>query len=73
MVYCCGDRSVVHSSERCEFFLNSSPCIQLTTRKFYCEEHFDIGENYTRLAFCKDVDTLRRAGERLQKLVKYLS
>ncbi|KAL4081774.1 pyridoxal phosphate-dependent transferase [Scleroderma yunnanense] len=40
---------------------------------FYCEEHCNIGENYARFAFCKDVDTLRQAGERLQKLVNYLT
>lgn len=40
---------------------------------FYCEEHCHIGENYARFAFCKDVDTLRQAGERLQRLARYLS
>ena len=30
------------------------------------------GENYARFAFCKDTDTLRKAGERLQSLKKYL-
>jgi len=40
--------------------------------EFYCEEHVSIGENYTRFAFCKDLDTLKVAGERLLKLKKYL-
>jgi kynurenine aminotransferase len=31
-----------------------------------------LGENYIRFAFCKDLDTLKAAGERLQKLKKYL-
>jgi len=41
-------------------------------RKFYCEEHYNIGEVYARFAFCKDLDTLRAAAERLKGLTKYL-
>lgn len=40
--------------------------------QFYCEEHGKIGESFARFAFCKDVETLRKAGERLQGLKKYL-
>ncbi|KAG1863414.1 pyridoxal phosphate-dependent transferase [Suillus tomentosus] len=40
--------------------------------EFYCEEHCTIGENFARFAFCKDVETLRQAGERLQRLAEYL-
>jgi len=40
--------------------------------QFYCPEHANIGEAYGRFAFCKDVDTLKAAGERLQGLKKYL-
>lgn len=40
-------------------------------RKFYCDEHRSIGEAYARFAFCKDVDTLRAAAERLKSLTKY--
>ncbi|KAF8076262.1 1-aminocyclopropane-1-carboxylate synthase 1 [Lyophyllum atratum] len=40
--------------------------------EFYCEEHANIGEAYGRFAFCKDVDTLKQAAERLQGLKKYL-
>ncbi|KAH9938548.1 PLP-dependent transferase [Fomitopsis serialis] len=40
--------------------------------EFYCEEHCSIGENYARFAFCKDVDTLQRAAERLQGLRRFL-
>ncbi|KAF9247179.1 PLP-dependent transferase [Melanogaster broomeanus] len=39
---------------------------------FYCEEHCRIGESYARFSFCKDLDTLRQAGERLQALTKYI-
>jgi len=40
--------------------------------EFYCEEHYKIGEVYARFAFCKDIDTLRAAAERLKNLAKYL-
>ncbi|KAK0206621.1 1-aminocyclopropane-1-carboxylate synthase 1 [Desarmillaria ectypa] len=40
--------------------------------EFYCEEHAGIGEAFLRFAFCKDVDTLHRAVERLQGIKKYL-
>ncbi|TFK76029.1 PLP-dependent transferase [Pluteus cervinus] len=40
--------------------------------EFYCEEHANIGEAYARFAFCKDVDTLKRAADRLKNLKKYL-
>jgi len=41
--------------------------------EFYCEEHYNIGEVYARFAFCKDVDTLRAAAERLKGLSQYLN
>lgn len=49
-------------------------CFDLTViiPQFYCEEHGKIGERFARFAFCKDVETLRKAGERLQGLKKYL-
>ncbi|KAJ7228781.1 pyridoxal phosphate-dependent transferase [Mycena pura] len=40
--------------------------------EFYCEEHANIGEAYARFGFCKDVDTLKKAAERLQKLKNYI-
>ncbi|KAL0582020.1 arylformamidase [Marasmius crinis-equi] len=40
--------------------------------EFYCPEHANIGEAFLRFAFCKDVDTLGRAAERLQKLKQYI-
>ena len=41
--------------------------------QFYCEEHTALGENYGRFAFCKDVETLKRAGERLQGLKRFMA
>ena len=46
--------------------------LTLISLQFYCEEHVHIGENYARFAFCKDVDTLHRAVERLQGLKKFI-
>ncbi|KAH7887858.1 PLP-dependent transferase [Phlebopus sp. FC_14] len=40
--------------------------------EFYCEEHCKIGESYARFSFCKDVETLKQAGERLQSIRKYI-
>ncbi|GAW00425.1 PLP-dependent transferase [Lentinula edodes] len=40
--------------------------------EFYCIEHANIGEVYARFSFCKDVDTLRHASERLQNLKQYI-
>jgi len=40
--------------------------------EFYCEPHANIGERYARFGFCKDVDTLKMAAERLQGLKKYM-
>jgi kynurenine aminotransferase len=41
-------------------------------RKFYCEEHCNIGEAYARFAFCKDLDTLHAAAKRLKNLTKHM-
>ncbi|CDO69418.1 hypothetical protein BN946_scf184791.g13 [Trametes cinnabarina] len=46
-------------------------CIPVS--EFYCDEHMHIGANYARFSFCKDVDTLRTAAERLQKLRWFLA
>ncbi|KII95221.1 hypothetical protein PLICRDRAFT_34065 [Plicaturopsis crispa FD-325 SS-3] len=45
-------------------------CIPVS--EFYVREHEHIGEAYARFAFCKDLDTLERAGERLQRLKEFL-
>lgn len=36
------------------------------------QEHEHIGADYLRLAFCKDLETLKEAGQRLQSLKPYL-
>ncbi|KAI0742279.1 PLP-dependent transferase [Daedaleopsis nitida] len=55
------------------FIANEIGVSSIPVSEFYCEEHLHIGENYARFAFCKDLDTLHRAGERLQKLRQYLA
>ncbi|KAI0753781.1 PLP-dependent transferase [Fomes fomentarius] len=54
------------------FIANEIGVSSIPVSEFYCEEHVGIGENYARFAFCKDLDTLRRAGERLQRLREYI-
>ncbi|KAI0691637.1 PLP-dependent transferase [Earliella scabrosa] len=54
------------------FIANEIGVSSIPVSEFYCEEHVGIGENYARFAFCKDLETLRRAGERLQRLRQYL-
>ncbi|KAI9062731.1 PLP-dependent transferase [Trametes sanguinea] len=54
------------------FIANEVGVSSIPVSEFYCEGHVDIGQNYARFAFCKDLDTLQRAGERLQNLRKFL-
>jgi len=56
----------------CWFIAMEVGVSSIPVSEFYCEEHMAIGENYIRFAFCKDLDTLRAAGVRLQNLKKYL-
>ncbi|KAF8914048.1 pyridoxal phosphate-dependent transferase [Gymnopilus junonius] len=56
----------------CWFIAQEVGVSSIPVSEFYCEEHANIGEAYARFAFCKDVDTLRAAAERLQQLKKYL-
>lgn len=56
----------------CWFIANEIKVSSIPVSEFYCEEHANIGEAYARFSFCKDVDTLKKASERLQKLKDYL-
>ena len=65
--------SSIPVSEVCaEKFLHHTTGSHHSTQ-FYCQEHVSLGESYIRFSFCKDLDTLKAAGERLQKLKKYLA
>jgi kynurenine aminotransferase len=57
----------------CWFIAMEIGVSSIPVSEFYCEEHRVIGESYARFSFCKDVDTLRQAGERLLALTKYIS
>lgn len=39
---------------------------------FYTEADWHLGENFVRIAFCKDLDTLRQANERLLALKPFI-
>ncbi|PCH41280.1 PLP-dependent transferase [Wolfiporia cocos MD-104 SS10] len=56
----------------CWFIAMEVGVSSIPVSEFYCEEHCSIGESYARFAFCKDVDTLNLAAERLQALRKFL-
>ncbi|KAG6880441.1 hypothetical protein C0992_000043 [Termitomyces sp. T32_za158] len=56
----------------CWFIAMEIGVSSIPVSEFYCEEHAEIGEVYARFAFCKDLDTLKAAGERLQGLKKFL-
>ncbi len=76
LVHCDGSRSFFDPSERgthLVMFPNRIVLAHITRLKFYCKEHVSLGENYIRFSFCKDLDTLNAAVERLQKLKKYLA
>ncbi|KNZ45092.1 aminotransferase [Puccinia sorghi] len=45
----------------------------LTWDNWLDSDHTSIGENFIRIAFCKDLDTLKEAGQRLQKLKPYIA
>ncbi|THH12218.1 hypothetical protein EW145_g149 [Phellinidium pouzarii] len=58
--------------QACWFIALQLGVSSIPVSEFYCEEHCGIGERFARFAFCKDVDLLKQAGERLQGLAEYL-
>jgi kynurenine aminotransferase len=64
--------SSIPVSEVCVLFICHFQFPYMTQCKFYCEAHAKIGEKYARFGFCKDVDTLKKAAERLQGLKEYM-
>ncbi|THH13276.1 hypothetical protein EW146_g6924 [Bondarzewia mesenterica] len=57
----------------CWFIAMEVGVSSIPVSEFYCEEHIGIGERFARFAFCKDIDTLKAAGDRLQGLKKFLA
>lgn len=58
--------------EACWFMAQELKVVAIPPSEFYCREHLEIGEKFARFAFCKDLDTLNKAGERLLGLKQYL-
>ncbi|KAI0939718.1 hypothetical protein AcV5_001042 [Taiwanofungus camphoratus] len=56
----------------CWFIAMEVGVSSIPVSEFYCEEHTAFGENYARFAFCKDIETLKKAAGRLQGLQKFL-
>ncbi|GAA6060305.1 hypothetical protein JCM10212_002946 [Sporobolomyces blumeae] len=54
------------------FIAQTAKVVFIPPTEFYSKEHWSLGENWIRVAFCKDTDTLRQAGERLQALKPYI-
>ncbi|KAL7416880.1 pyridoxal phosphate-dependent transferase [Mrakia frigida] len=56
----------------CWFIAQEVGVVAIPPSEFYSKDHVHIGENFARFAFCKDPETLKAAGARLQKLKQYL-
>jgi len=56
----------------CWFIAHEVGVSSIPVSEFYGDEHRHLGERWARFAFCKDIDLLKRAGERLQGLKKFL-
>lgn len=56
----------------CWFLAMELGVSSIPVSEFYCDEHRSIGEAYARFGFCKDIETIRAAKERLLGLKKYL-
>jgi len=56
----------------CWFIAKVAGVVCIPPSDFYSSDHVSIGENFIRIAFCKDLDTLKEAGQRLQKLKPYI-
>ncbi|CDZ96359.1 1-aminocyclopropane-1-carboxylate synthase, and related proteins [Phaffia rhodozyma] len=56
----------------CWFLGQELGVVAIPPSEFYTPDHVHIGERFARFAFCKDIDTLKAAGVRLQKITQYL-
>ncbi|KAL8290516.1 hypothetical protein RQP46_002774 [Phenoliferia psychrophenolica] len=54
------------------FIAQTAGVVCIPPTDFYSEPHWSMGENFIRLAFCKDLDVLRQASERLLKLKPFI-
>ncbi|KAJ9106585.1 hypothetical protein QFC20_004077 [Naganishia adeliensis] len=58
--------------EKCWFMAQELKVVAIPPSEFYCQEHVHIGEKFARFAFCKDLETLNNAGQRLLKLKEFM-
>ncbi|BGO88895.1 hypothetical protein NBRC10512_000527 [Rhodotorula toruloides] len=54
------------------FVAQTAKVVLIPPTDFYSREHWSLGENWIRVAFCKDTDTLRQASERLLALKPFI-
>ncbi|KDE08643.1 aminotransferase [Microbotryum lychnidis-dioicae p1A1 Lamole] len=54
------------------FVAQTAKVVLIPVTDFFSEEHAGLGENWIRVAFCKDEATLKEAGERLLKLKPFI-
>ncbi|GAA5973367.1 hypothetical protein JCM11641_003095 [Rhodosporidiobolus odoratus] len=54
------------------FIAQTAKVVLIPPTDFYSQPHWNLGENYIRVAFCKDPETLRQASERLLALKPYI-
>ncbi len=52
----------------CRYLISEIGIAAIPPTAFYCDEHRHLGQQWTRFAFCKRMETLEQAAERLQKL-----
>ncbi|KAJ1962447.1 arylformamidase [Dispira parvispora] len=57
----------------CYFFTKEIGVTGIPPSEFYSEENAALGQNFIRFSFAKSDETLDQAGERLQKLKKFIS
>lgn len=57
----------------CWFIAKVAGVVCIPPSDFYSDNHVSIGENFIRIAFCKDLETLKEAGQRLLKLKPFIS
>lgn len=56
----------------CWFIAKQVGVVCIPASDFYSDQHQDLCPNYVRIAFCKDLDTIKAAGERFLKLKPFL-
>lgn len=54
------------------FIAMTTKVVVIPPGDFYSPQHHSFGENFVRIAFCKEASYLKEAGERLGKLKEYI-